>query len=195
MLMKKILLTIYMVIMTVSAIAQTKSYTDVLQVIINNESETPQETTILVEEKADGTYTLSLNNFMLQSIAVGNIVLTGISTTDEGAVKSFSTKQTIVITNGDDASQFWIGPMIGEVPVDLKGKMTDDKLYCVIDIDLSSIMGQVIKVIFGNDISTSIDVVKDNDESAVIYDLTGRRVDTITNSGIYIVNSKKVLVK
>ena len=38
------------------------------------------------------------------------------------------------------------------------------------------------------------DVVVENGEK-VIYDLTGRRVENITNAGIYIVNGKKVLVK
>ena len=42
---------------------------------------------------------------------------------------------------------------------------------------------------------SSIDnVVVENGEK-VIYDLTGRRVENITNAGIYIVNGKKVLVK
>lgn len=38
------------------------------------------------------------------------------------------------------------------------------------------------------------DVVVENGEK-VIYDLTGRRIENITNAGIYIVNGKKVLVK
>ena len=43
---------------------------------------------------------------------------------------------------------------------------------------------------------TAIDEVKgENGEVKTIYDLTGRRVENITNAGIYIVNGKKVLVK
>lgn len=38
------------------------------------------------------------------------------------------------------------------------------------------------------------DIVVENGEKA-IYDLTGRRVENVTNAGIYIVNGKKVLVK
>ena len=195
MLMKKNLLTMFMALTTVFAIAQTKTYTDVLQVIINGEGATPQAATIQVEKATDGTYNLSLKNFMLDGIAVGNIVITDISVNDVNGVKNFSTKQNINITEGDDASQSWIGPMLGEVPVDLKGKMTADKLYCTIDIDMSEMLGQVINVVFGNDITSGISAVKGDAANAVIYDLTGRRIDAITVPGVYIVNGKKQLVK
>ena len=42
---------------------------------------------------------------------------------------------------------------------------------------------------------TAIEGVEAEAENAVIYDLTGRRVNEITKAGIYIVNGKKVLVK
>ena len=43
---------------------------------------------------------------------------------------------------------------------------------------------------------TAIEEVKgENGEVKTIYDLTGRRVENITNAGIYIVNGKKVIVK
>ena len=43
---------------------------------------------------------------------------------------------------------------------------------------------------------TAIEEVKgENGEVKTIYDLTGRRVENITNAGIYIVDGKKVLVK
>ena len=47
-----------------------------------------------------------------------------------------------------------------------------------------------------NEDQTSIEDVKgENGNVKTIYDLTGRRIDTITNRGIYIVGGKKVLVK
>ena len=42
---------------------------------------------------------------------------------------------------------------------------------------------------------TAIEEVKGENGEKVIYDLTGRRVENITNAGIYIVNGKKTLVK
>ena len=49
-----------------------------------------------------------------------------------------------------------MGPFIntlcgGEVPLDLRGKMNDDKLYVTIDIDLQSIMQQIVYVQLGTD--------------------------------------------
>ncbi|MBR3917084.1 MAG: hypothetical protein IKJ49_08100 [Bacteroidaceae bacterium] len=44
--------------------------------------------------------------------------------------------------------------------------------------------------------TTGIDEITDNrEQSTAIYDLTGRRVENITASGIYVVGGKKVLVK
>ena len=42
---------------------------------------------------------------------------------------------------------------------------------------------------------TAIEGVEAEAENAVIYDLTGRRVNEITKAGIYIINGKKVMVK
>ena len=43
--------------------------------------------------------------------------------------------------------------------------------------------------------ASGIEDITAGDVEKTIYDLTGRRVDNITNAGIYIVNGKKVLVK
>ena len=49
---------------------------------------------------------------------------------------------------------------------------------------------------FDWDGTTGIDEITENrEQSTVIYDLTGRRVEAITAPGIYIVNGKKTLVK
>lgn len=42
---------------------------------------------------------------------------------------------------------------------------------------------------------TSIENIEAENGIKVIYDLTGRRVENVTNAGIYIVNGKKVIVK
>ena len=170
-------------------------YTDNLVVTIDGESTAPQETTIFVEQNTDGTYKLALNNFVLGGMMqVGNIVLDGITATEENGIKSFQTSQDIIIAAGNEGNEEdWMGPFLGAIPVSLTGEMDAERLYCVIDIEM---MGQIINVVFGEEEAvTSIENITVENGAKVIYDLTGRKVDAITTAGIYIVNGKKVLVK
>lgn len=198
--MKKTLLTFLFAVATVVAMAQTKNYTDNLVVTIDGESTDPQETTIIVEQNAYGTYKLALNNFNLGGeMPVGNIVLDNIETTVNNNIKYFEVNQSIFIEAGDDEG-YWLGPELGEnfgaLPVSLVGKMDAEKLHCTIEIDLTEAMGFVVNVEFGNaDAVTNIDNIAVENGASAIYDLTGRKVDAITTAGIYIVNGKKVLVK
>ncbi len=50
-------------------------------------------------------------------------------------------------------------------------------------------------VLEATDIPAGIKDITTGDVEKTIYDLTGRRIENITNAGIYIVNGKKVLVK
>ena len=197
MLMKKILLTMFMAVTTMFAMAQTKTYTEDLVVTTNGESTEPQQTTISVEQNANGTYTLALNNFVLGGmIKVGNIVIEDITVEENNNIKSFTVDQNIIITAGEGNADDWLGPTLGEVPVKLTGKMNDEHLYCTIDIDMSEMLDQIINVVFGSeDNVTSIDSINAENGAKVIYDITGRRVNEITTAGIYIVNGKKVFVK
>ncbi|MBR0360972.1 MAG: calycin-like domain-containing protein, partial [Paraprevotella sp.] len=155
--MKKTLLTIALAVFALCGFAQsTTTYTDDLTVTINGESTEPQETNILVTENADGTYTLSLKNFMLgageDALGVGNIELSGITATEENGIKTFHVNQTINIAEGDaEGVETWLGPMLGDVPIVLSAKMTNEKLYCTIDIDMMSLLEQIIYVVFGTD--------------------------------------------
>ncbi len=194
--MKKVLLSFFMAITTVVAMAQTTNYTDNLVVTIDGESTEPQETTIVVEQNADGTYKLSLNNFILGEAKVGNIVVNNIAVTENNNIKSFEVSQNINITAGEGNAEDWMGPELGAIPVSLTGKMDAANLYCSIDIDMSEMLGQTINVVFGEEAKvTSIENIVAENGAKVIYDITGREVKEITNAGIYIVNGKKVFVK
>ena len=80
-----------------------------------------------------------------------------------------------------------------------KAQMTDDtwlnnanKAY----LPASAVTTSAASLSFRFPGTTGVEEITDNrEQSTVIYDLTGRRVDAITAPGIYIVNGKKVLVK
>lgn len=150
--MKK-LFTLCLVVMTMLP-AFAKDYTDQLEVIVNGQSAV-QEATISVTKQDDGKYTLSLNNFMLQAdegpMGIGNIVLTDIEGVEADGKTTIKINKDIVIQEGSDPSvPFWMGPMLGPVPINTVAELRGDKLYVVIDIDMMSSLQQIIKVVFGN---------------------------------------------
>ncbi|MBO5787097.1 MAG: calycin-like domain-containing protein [Bacteroidaceae bacterium] len=196
--MKKTLLTFAFALTAVFAMAQTTiTYTDSLFVDVNNDP-MMQEATIIVEQNANGTYTMSLNNLILGGfMPVGNIVLDNVAVTEENRIMSFAVERNINITAGEGDEE-WIGPELGEVPVKMTGKMDSAHLYCTIDIDMSEAMGMpmIVKVVFGNESNvTSIENIACEQGSKTIFDITGRRIEAVTTPGIYIINGKKVLVK
>ena len=187
----------------------TITYTDNLTVTVNEESTEPQQTNILVTENADGTYTLSLKNFTLgageDALGVGNIELSGITATEENGIKTFHVNQIINISEGDaEGVDTWLGPMLGDVPIVLGAKMTAEKLYCIIDIDMMDTdLQQIINVVFGTDEfeGSNIANIEISDALVNVYNLQGVAVKTNVkaanaldglNRGVYIINGKKV---
>lgn len=138
-----------------SFVSMATDYTDNLEVIINGES-IKQTATISVDKQADGKYTLELKNFMLNMgetpVGVGNIKLENVAGETENDVTTIKTFQTINITEGDDSSvSFWMSTILPPVPVDMTAEIRGDKLYTVIDIDLTNTsLNKMIKVVFGN---------------------------------------------
>ena len=189
------------VAMTANA-QSTKSYTEDLVVTINEESTEPQPTTVTVDLFESGNINFTLKNFFLGSgedaLPVGNIVINDLALTDEGYCKSFTFNGTTTITEGDmEGVDMWLGPMIGEIPMVMRGKMTDDKLYVTIDIDMTETLGQSILVTLGQDIEdpavaiNSITPAKAT--TNVAFDLSGRKVNNIEKGNIYILNGKKIM--
>ena len=98
-----------------------------------------------------------------------------------------------------DKEAYVLGQIDGEVGL-YKAKMTDgvwlnnaNKAY----LPATAVPNKSV-AFYGFDWegTTGVDQITDNrEQSTVIYDLTGRRIDAITAPGIYVVNGKKVLVK
>lgn len=132
-------------------------YTDNLVVTVNGESSEPQQTTVIFNDNGDGTCNFLLPNFALgqgdEAIPVGNIDIQNIPfTAAEGGLRTFEFKGDITIAAGDDPTkEFWFGPELGVLPLDLKGKVSADKIYVSINLDLMEMMEQIVYVQFGDD--------------------------------------------
>ena len=194
-----------------SSESNIKTYTDDLVVTINDQSSPAQKADIQVEFLENNKCNLSLKNFCLGAgediIYVGNIVLNDIELTEADGYKTFEVEQVINITPGDlpDVNESdWIGPFLQDVPIKMTGKINDEKLYCLIDIDMMSSLNQIIKVTFGSDITTSINHISAENGKVNVYSINGVCVAKNINAahaldnlkkGIYIVNGQKVIKK
>lgn len=153
----------------------SKKYDAGLIVTVDGNVNPEQKSSIDIYEMSNNTYMMQLSNFILEAEAtpVGNIVLTGLKA-DESKIgmNTFESQQTIQISEGTDETHAgeWMGPGLGNVPVKFKGKKTDERLFCNIDID----MGQIINVVFGKDFTVV------NDQQAVTADEAGTK-DVILN--------------
>ena len=203
--MKKTLLTFFCAFTTLMLCAQSaKTYSDQLVVTINGDSTEPQQTNILFTDNGDGTCDFALNNFYLlildNALLVGNIALEGLILNDGNGYQTFTYDDKINITAGNIegvSEDMWIGPILGEIPLVLSGKVNENKLYVSIDINMESTLGQIIYVKFGNDDFESGIKKKEFsiDTSLYIYDLQGRRVTKQFTGHLYIKNGKKYVMK
>ena len=131
------------------------NYTCHIKVVVND-NVTEQDEVPVVVTSHDGVYDLSLNNFCLTAegvtMPVGNIAVSGVPGVDEHGYTTIKFKSPITITPGNDGvhtEEEWIGPMLGEVPIDLTARFTDTALDAGIDIELA-MLNQVISVsLFG----------------------------------------------
>lgn len=135
----------------------TKIYTDQLIITINGTSSDPQTTDVTVIDNGDGTIDFEMKNFFMvqggEYVPVGNIYIENLLVTEgEDGLKHITFNAPMTILPGDlEGVDMWIGPMFGEIPLNLRGKMNDEKFFAVIDIDLQESFGQVLFVQFGTD--------------------------------------------
>ena len=186
-------------------VVASQTYNEKLIVTINGESTDSIPASIIVDHLDNGTVNFTLQNFMLVAgedvMPVGNISLKGVAVVQEDDCESISTNQTITIQPGDATdipAEGWIGPILGEVPILLSGKLNDTRLYCTIDIDMQAMLEQTINVVIGQPLATGIHSATVTDNATTrIFTLSGRRVPATSTDnlpkGVYIVNGKKVI--
>ena len=151
--MKKIFTLFSAMLMSIASFATT--YNGTLTVTVNGEV-SEQPTSVSIDE-ANGSYKLSINNFMLVSgetiLPVGNIVIDHVPGAVNGGLTTLCTNQEIQIPAGNVegiAEEEWLGPLLGNVPVEMNARFTGEG-YVVTDIHINMVeLGQVIDVKFEN---------------------------------------------
>lgn len=170
------------------AAGEPMSFTDKMNVTMaGSPVATGLEATITIQEQADGTYTLSLKNFMLGESGVGNITVEGVTSAEEGGVQTLSVADAAVtITEGDIEGVDWsLGQGLAQMGLkaNINGEIENGKLNVRIDIpDVS------VTVLFGENYTSGISEVTTGTENGVeaIYDLSGRKLNEM-QKGINIV--------
>jgi len=206
--MKKTLLTLCALCLSAfTAVAQT--YTENLVVTVDGNSAEPQSASITVTRNSDNTACdFTLKNFRLKDevsdIPVGNITLKNVTMTNCNGYYELATTQTIQIAAGDEEgvnADDWLGPELGDVPVEFTGLLNDTKLYANIDIDMT-LLEQVINVKVGEENKDVISAITNavraaSSTSTAVYNLNGVRVANSLNKslpkGVYIVGGKKIV--
>lgn len=141
------------------------TYTCHLKVTVNGFASEQDEVMVDVN-KTDAGYDLILKNFCLvsgeQVIPVGNISVSGVEGIDEYGYTTIKLNTPIEITAGDDPAYegLWLGPNLGEVPLDLTARFINTAMDANIDIEMP---GMIIGVsIFGIAPVLKGDVNEDN---------------------------------
>ncbi len=124
----------------------TETYNKYVGVVVDGVMTTPVAASIEVTYYEDNNIDFNLENFCLGEIGVGNITLPGLAySTTNG---TFSYTGDLNITAGDkEGIDSWLGPLLGNIPLNLQGTIKDDYFYVTIGIDMT-----------GTDLKQMIDV-------------------------------------
>lgn len=117
------------------------TYKSDLSVCIGGVTGKPAETSINLIE-SNGSYSLELKNFILEGLGgIGNIKVNNLDVKDN----TYTTSQVITITEGDDPNiDYWLGPDLDEVPVDVTATVKGNQLVAQIKIrDFAPELGNI----------------------------------------------------
>lgn len=132
--MKKLFTIAAFALSSLSMMAE--DYSCPLLVVVEGGSQPKATQTVSVNQQKDGKYSLSLKNFKMGSIPVGNIEVNDVDAMTCGTTICLSTQQTIQIAAGDDASVKWTGPGLGDVPILLKGELNGGTFNAILSISM-----------------------------------------------------------
>ena len=199
--MKQFLLLVLTALLSLSAGAQTRTFTDKLTVELGGKSGTtePLTATVYLTEH-DGKLDLELRNFVFKAssgdpLGIGNIKLSNLPLTDEGEKKSFKGTGKATLTPGTlPGIAFWMASFAKSVDMKAEGYVTADSLNFALDFQVPR-MPVAMKVRFGNWAVTGLrTAVNDAPADEAVYSLGGRRLEALpARGGVYIVGGRKVV--
>ncbi|MCD7714414.1 MAG: calycin-like domain-containing protein [Prevotella sp.] len=176
-----------------------EEYTGTLKAVIG-ESTITEEDNVYLTYNADGTYTFTLENFVLYAdenspMGVGTINITGIEGTDVDGVIDLAFSDSITIEDGDvdSPSGYWLGSLLGAVPVTLSGTMDDGII--TLNLSIEAAIG-TITVNFTNAEESGIQSVNaaTTTKDGAAYTIGGVKAPA-SYKGIVIQNGRKVIAK
>ena len=123
-----------------------RAYTDVLIISVDGDSTTVPSSTILIEKTGDDVYQFVMKDFQMDAIMMGDIIADNIpGTTTDGITTLDVTGVPVTISD-----PLW-AQMLPGLTVNIKAKFNDEKLYAVVDIDLTEQLGQMVVATFGTE--------------------------------------------
>lgn len=170
--MKKV--TLLLVAALCSMAAMAAQYSGSLSVEINGVVSTQDNVLVNITDNGNGTYNLSLNNFVLvqdgENYAVGNILVDNLLGVKGGSMTALGVTRNILIPEGDLAGiDTWLGPLLGEVPIALTAIFNDTDANVHIDIDMrETALQQMIVVDFKTPRVDKAPVRGDMDNSGIV---------------------------
>lgn len=126
------------------------TYTDNLVISVSGTPSAPKSTNIEVTDKGGGVFEVQLSDFVFgegdAALPIGNIKLEATATQQGDITYLYAPKSVIDITPGSGDASNWFGPLLGDISGGLLGKIYNNKLYAVINIEAA---GQNVEVVFG----------------------------------------------
>ena len=148
--MKKIFTFIAALVCAINS--EAKDYKDSLIINVGG-IVTEQSATVALTQSAEGRYTFTLKNLSLslagENTGIGTIVIDNLESFDASGNTMLQTSRNITLKDGDIASPSgsWLGPILGPVPINMIAKISENKIYASITIDMP---GLPIDVTFGS---------------------------------------------
>lgn len=128
---------------------QTEDVEGQILVTVNAVETNPIDATVTLGTLGNGNLNFTLNNFCMGDIKVGNISLENLELNSNG---QFTYNGVTRIGAGDEniaSFDQWLGPQLGNVPLDLTGTLTATSLTVNITIDMrDTSLNQMIYVVF-----------------------------------------------